>query len=801
MTSLLGDVRYSLRSLAAQPAFVVIAVLSLALGIGVNTAIFSALNALLLRPMAVRDLDRSVIVFHASPGRADRGTSFPAYEHYRARTETFEDVMAFSGARPLSLIEDNRREQVYAEPVSAGFFRLADIKMRAGRPFDAEIDRRTGPHYVAVVSHAFWQRRFASDPGVVGRLISLNSQSFTVIGVADAGFTGLDSEVSADLWIPIATWAHLIREPGRLTGNEHWITTIGRLKEGVTIEHARAAMAVAGQPLHELPGEQTRVRSVRERSTAAPTEALAIGAGTFAVGRIVLALACTNIANLLMARAAARQREMSIRRALGANRARLIRLWVIDSLVLCLSAGSVALVLAWWMLDAAVAFKPPVRIGQPGAPTLPLDFRLDLPVLLFAGGLAVSTAVAIGLVAGLQGSRPGVKRFVPGFNLRSGLIALQMALALILLIPCGLFVRSSLNVSSVAPGFNADNVLLLPISTTQGGERVQKPPGFDQQLADQVSALPGVVAATLMDPVPLWFGGNFAGFAADDGERTSSPEQIGFARIGTTYFETVGIPLLAGRGFTSADRESAPRVAIINETLARRHWGGIGALGRYLRHRGSAVQVVGMARDARYSSLAETSRPWVYLPLAQAPTDNPTLSLAVRTSGDPTRIVPAIEREVRALMPSWPVFQFRTLDEGLKLQQALPRASASILGSLGTFGLLLAAIGLYGVMAYVVRQRTQEIAIRLALGASVRNVVTLIVRQGMVICLAGGAMGMAVAVVGTRWLDSLLFGISTADPVTFIAVPLILAGVALLACVIPTRHAARLNVLQALRRE
>jgi putative ABC transport system permease protein len=528
-------------------------------------------------------------------------------------------------------------------------------------------------------------------------------------------------------------------------------------------------------------------------------DALTIVAGTFAVGLIILALACTNIANLLLARAAARQREMSIRAALGGSRTRLVRLWLVDSLWLSLAGGVLGLLVAWGMLDAAVAFKPPALIGHAAAPTLPLDFRLDLRVLLFAIGLSVSTAVVIGLVTGLHGSRPRLERFAPGFNLRSGIIALQMALALILLIPCGLFVRSWRNASSVAPGFTANNVLLLPISTDQAGVRVQKPAGFDQQLAERVSALPGVDAATVMDPVPLWFGGSFARFASDDGQQTSG-DQIGYARVGTRYFETVGIQLLAGRAFTSADVESAPRVAIVNETMARHLWPG-GALGRYLRHRGNTIQVVGIARDAKYLSLAETARPWVYLPIAQAPTNNPSLSLGVRTSGDSTRIIPAIEREVRALVPNWPPFQFRTIDEGLKLQQALPRAGASLLGSLGAFGLLLAAIGLYGVMAYVVTQRSQEIGIRLALGAPVRSVITLIVRQGMAVCLAGGAIGMVVAFVATRWLDSLLYEVSASDPATFMTVPLVLAAVALLACYIPARHAARVNVLQALRRD
>jgi predicted permease len=798
MSSLLGDVRYSLRSLAAQPGFVVVAVLSLTVGIGVNTAIFSAVNALLLRPIAVRDLDRSVIVFHASSERSDRGTSFPAYQHYRARTEIFDDMMAFSAPRPLLWLENDTRHQVYAEIVSAGFFRIADIRIQAGRPFDDDIDRRTDRQYVAVLSHAFWERRFASNPAVIGQPINLNGQPFIVTGIAAPGFTGLDAEVSADLWIPMTTWAHLIGEPGRLTGSEHWMTTIGQLKEGVTMAQAQAAMAVAGRQLHQPPGEQTRVRSVHERSMESVTDAVIIGSGAFVLGLMVLALACTNIANLLLARAAARQREMAIRTALGGSRVRLIRLWVVDSLLLCSTAGGLGLLVAGWILGAAVGFKLPVEIGQPALPTL--NFHLDLRVFVFAIGLSLFTAVAIGLVAGLQGSRPGVKRFAPGFNLRSGIIALQMALALILLIPCGLFVRSALNASSVAAGFNTDNVLLLPVSANQAGVRVQKPPGFEQQLADRVSALPGVEAATLMDPVPLWFGGNNAHFSIDDGP-SASAHRLAWSRIGTKYFNTLRIALLAGREFTAADSDSAPRVAIVNETMARRFWSDGNALGRYIRHGKAPIEVVGIVRDAKYRTLAETAQPFVYLPLAQEPSSNLTLSLAVRTSGDPMLLAPAIEREVKALMPNWPMFQFRTLDEGLKLQQALPGVGASILGSLGAFGLLLAAIGLYGVMAYVVRQRTHEIGIRLAIGAQIRDVIALIVKQGMAVCAAGGAIGMVIAFVAAQFLDSVLYGISASDPITFITVPLVLIGVALLACYLPARQAAGVDVLRALRRE
>jgi len=781
---------------------------SLALGIGVNTAIFSALDAFLLRPRAVRDLDRTVYVYHADPGNADRGTSFAAFERYRDRTETFSAVMGFSGARPLSLIDRDRRDQVYAELVTGDVLAIADVNLLIGRPFDREIDRIVGPPSVAILSHAFWRNRFASDPGIVGQAVNLNGQPFAVLGVARPGFTGLDPEVSADLWIPMTTWAHLVGEPERLTGDEHWITTIARLKDGVTLAQAQAAMAVAGQAAQPPPGQHTHVRSVRERSPASAGEVLAIGAAAFAVGLLVLTLACTNVANLVMARAAARQQEMSVRMALGGSRGRLIRLWVIESVLVSAAAGVIGLFIASWIIGVVVAFKPPTLLGQAGAPTLALAFQLDLRVFAFALGLSVLTAVVVGLIAGLQGSQPGVmramktgrmsdRRFAPGFNVRSGVIAMQMALSTILLIPCGLMVRSWMNASAVDPGFSAGHVLLLPISTDQAGVRVQKPPGFEQQLLERVAIQPGVETATIMDPVPLWFGGRYASYSIEgrDGVR------IGHSSVGPNYFETLRISMVRGRGFTSADHTSAPLVAVINETMARRFWPDGGALGSHLRRRDARLEIVGIVKDAKHVSLAETSQPWVYQPFAQDPSDNAAVSLAVRTIGDPLHLRAVIEREVKALIPTWPAFQFRTLDEGLQLQQFLPRAGATLLGVLGTFGLLLAAVGVYGVMAYVVRQRTHEIGIRLALGSPTFKVLALVMRQGMWVSSIGAAIGIGAALLLTPFLSTLLYGISSVDPVTYLAVPLVLLSVALLACYVPASRVTRVSTLEVLRHE
>jgi macrolide transport system ATP-binding/permease protein len=601
------------------------------------------------------------------------------------------------------------------------------------------------------------------------------------------------------VWIPLATWAHVAGEPGRLTGEEHWLTTIAQLKPGMTMDRARAIAAAAGQAVHSVPGQQTRLRSIGEwRLSGQFMDAMIAGAGALGVGLLVLALACTNVANLLIARAAARRREMSVRMALGGTRARIARLWLTESGLLCGGAGALSFLVAWWLLELLVAFRPPVHIGHADAPALPFGFQIDLRVFVFTLGLASLTAAAVGLIAARQASPDRVRAFSPGANTRSAIIALQMALSLLLLLPCGLFVRSWLNASVIDTGFSTDGVLLLPISARQPGVTVRKPPAFDEQLAARVRALPGVQAAAVMDPVPLWFGGNTASFAIDRPSGRAS-FQMGFQVVTPGYFETLQIPLLRGRDFTPADHAAAPHVAIVNETMARRFWPNGDALGQRIRNRDAVIEIVGIARDAKYLTLGEQSRPWLYRPLAQRGSDNSSLSLAVRTSGDPLRLRMAVEREVRALMPGWPSFQFRTLDEGLQLQRALPRAAATLLGALGLFGMGLAAIGIYGVMAYVVRQRTKEIAIRMAMGAPIASVFLLVIKQGMAVCAVGAGVGVAVALVATRFLGSVLYGIGTSDPLTFVAVPGLLLAVALLACYLPARAISRVNPLVALR--
>ena len=806
MERLLQDLRYTSRGLRRQPGFFLATVLSLALGMGVNTAIFSATDSLLWKALPVRNPDRTIYVFHSSPANADQGTSFRAFDTYRGRSDLFFSVMAFSGARPMLLDEAGRSETVYVQPVTAGFFSIADVALEAGRPLDAGADVVGDASLAVILSHRSWMRRFGADPAIVGRAIQLNGRLFIVAGITRAGFTGFDPEVSVDLWIPVTAWAHVVGEPERLTSDEHWLTTIATLRDGVSREQAQSALATMSS-VRTSAEQQVRVRPISERLSGTDTDVIIISAAALLAGTLVLVLAWTNAASLVIARAAARQREMSVRAALGGSRVQLVRLWLVETALISAVACVGAIVLAWWIVGAAVAFELPVGIGHSGSATLAIDFHLNARVVTFVLGLSTLSAVVVSLLSGVRLTTARAmrltdgwteRRFLPGLNLRSAVLGLQLVLSLVLLIPAGLLVRSWINGATTDPGFSADNVLLVPISSHQSGTRVAKPADFEMQLIARVRSLPGVQSVTALDPVPLWFAGNSAFYAADDG---SSARPLAFARVAPEYFRTLRLPLVQGRDFTTADDASAPPVAIVNETLARQFFPGANALGRTIRHGTLTIAIVGISADAKYRSLAEPPQPMLYHPLAQEPTDNPSLSLAVRIARDSTELRQRIEREVRALAPGWPAVGFRRLDEGVAFQRLIPRTGATVLGVLGIFALALAAVGIYGVTAYVVTARTREMGIRLALGSPPGRVSTLIVMQVMRVCVPGAVVGTALALAASRILAAVLIATSPADAMTLVAIPLGLLGVATLAAYLPARRAARTNPLSALRAE
>ena len=806
MERILQDIRYTSRGLRRHPGFFLATVLSIVLGMGVNTAIFSITDSLLWKPLPVRDPNRTVYVFHSSPRSLDQGTSFRAFEAYRGRTDLFSVAMAYTGARPMLLGDGPRGEMVYAEPVTSSFFSIADGALQLGRPFDASADAANDPALTAILSHRCWTRRFGADSAIVGRRIELNSRSFIVSGVARAGFTGFDREASVDLWIPMTAWAHAAGEPARLTSDEHWVTTLATLRDGVSVEQAASALAATFDAVRIAPEQQVRVRPIGERSSSADTDVLVISGAAFLAGAMVLALAWTNAASLMIARAAARQREMSVRAALGGSRAQLLRLWLVETAMISAVAGASAVVLASWMLAAAGTFALPVEIGEMGSAMAPIDFQLDVRVLTFVFGLSAITALVLSLLSGVRLTSARAvrqqrawteRRYLPGLNLRSTILALQLVLSLVLLIPAGLLARSWINGATLDPGFSTDSVLLVPISSNQSGVRVPKPPDFEAQLIARVANWPGVQSVTAMDPVPLWYGGNSAHFGSGDGD----VRRMGWSRVGPQYFRTLRLRLVQGREFTAADNASAPPVVIINETFARQLFPGADAIGRTIRSYKTTLEIVGIAADAKYRSLADTPQPFVYRPLAQEPTDNASLSLAVRFDRDSPQLRQRIEREIRELVPAWPVVQFRTLDEGLRLQRLVPRTGATVLGVLGVLALVLAAVGIYGVTAYVVSAKAREMGIRLALGSPPARVTRLVIAQVMRVCVPGAAVGTALAVVAAHLMSVVLVATSPADPATLLLVPIALLAVAVLAAYLPARRAAGTHPLSVLRAE
>jgi putative ABC transport system permease protein len=490
----------------------------------------------------------------------------------------------------------------------------------------------------------------------------------------------------------------------------------------------------------------------------------------------------------------------------------LIRQLLTESLVLALLGGLGGLLVATWVVSSVLAIKPPTPPGDMGLPTFALDFKVDPRVFGFTLLLSVIASLAFGLAPAIQaskadlisalktetaGNRSGRRRF----SLRNFLVVSQVAMSILLLISAGLFTRSWLHSASLHPGFDTDHVLMLSLATDQAGLNINKPPGFDQQLVDQVAALPGVQAASLVDPVPLWFGGKFAYFTIE-GRDSSSAEPIGHSHVSAGYFNTMHIPFVTGRDLDNVDTMSAGKVAIVNQTMANRYWPGANPLGKRIINKEATIEVVGVVRDVKQRTLGEAPQPWMYIPISQNTTSNqirPTL--LVRTVDTPSKIAGAIQREVKTLDPTWPIFDFKTLSDSVSIQAFVPRIVATFLGGIGLFGLLLAAAGVYGLVAYSVSQRTQEIGIRLALGARASDVLSLVIRQGLALILVGLAIGGVAAFLLTRFLAVFLNGISPVDIVTFVSVSLLMVAAGLLACWIPARRATKVDPMIALRYE
>ena len=818
--NLLKDVRYGARMLLKSPAFTVVAVLSLALGMGVNTTIFSIVNAVLLRPLPVLQPDQLVEVYTSDSGGYPYGTSsYPDFRDFRRQSTVFSGM----AAQEFTILNLDRpegpSELIFGEAVSGNFFDLLGVEAAVGRMFAPEEDSTPGTHPVVVLGHGFWQRHFNGDPAAVGQTIKVNGTTVTVIGVAPEEFTGTWPLVALDIWTPMAM--QVLLNPGgpdpeylEARGNRsHFIKA--RLRPGVTIEEAEAQLKTVMDRLREEFPDRIRDRTVNLLPVSdvrlhplvdgaiVPVAGLLLG-----VVGLVLLIACANVANMLLSRASIRRQEIAVRLALGASRWRLVRQLLSESLLLSLAGGALGLLMAYWTTGLILAFQPPIPIS------VALDLGIDVRVLGFALFAALVTGVVFGLAPALQSSRPdlvaALKEDVARggrrgrrFGLRNILVVTQVAVSLVLLIAAGLFLRSLSRAQRLDPGFESEGIAIVTTPLELVGYSVDESRVFADELMRHVNAMPDVVAAGLTDRVPVGIGISTTSVRIE-GNVVPETEQlpgIDIAKVGPGYFDVFRIPLVAGRAFTGNDDQDAPLVTIVNETFARRYWPGENPIGKRIARgrRGEWMEVVGVTRDHKVRTLGEDPRPYFHVPFAQS--FEPFITAVVRTDGDAAAMVEQT-RQLMLMLDSDLVFlEAKTMRENLEIMTFPVRMGAQLLSLFGFLALGLAAVGLYGVIAYVVSQRTHEIGLRMALGAESGDVLKLIVQQGMEIVAVGVLVGLLVAMGMTWLLSSFLYGVSAIDPITFGATSLVLIAVALVANLIPARRAAGVDPLIALRYE
>ena len=826
MRTLWQDVRYGARMMVKASGFTLIAVLSIALGIAVNAAVFTLVNGMLLKPMPVRQPERLVALYTLEPDSIyPTQFSYPDYVDYRDHNQVFSDLFIHYTTQGLSLKgREGLAEMVCGELVTGNYFTALRLDAALGRLFTSEDDKKPGGHPVAVLSHAFWQRRFAGDPNVVGQIVKLNGHDFTVIGVAKKGFSGTRQfGWIPDVYLPLMMYAQAI--PGT---NETFLSNRGsrsfnvngRLRDGVTIEQARAAMSLfAKQLANDYPQTHANLGvGMIPAGTKTQPAVVLMGYTATMVGMmmglvgLVLLVACANVANLLLARATVRRKEIAVRLALGANRLRLIRQLLTESMMLSVLGGALGLVLAIWLSDL-------FRFGEPKVDFATMDFDYDLSldyrVLGFTLVVSVLTGVIFGLAPAFQTSRPDLVPTLKGetgnigagrrrFNLRNLLVVAQVALSLMLLISAGLLVKSMRNAQAMNPGFRTDHLLMASVNVDLHGYDGARGRRFYKQLGERLQSLPGVERASFAGPLPLDQYDYGARFTIEGRVPKTENERLSalYSIVGHNYFETMNTLIVRGRAFTELDNENAPRVVIVNETMARRYWPDQNPIGKRLRLGGEQspwLEIIGVARDGKYITLGEPATDYFFLPFWQ--NYDGRMTLIAHTTGDPESVVAGIRQEVRALDEQLPVYGVRTATEFLDRVLSGPKSIAAVVSGFGALALLLAAIGLYGVMSYAVAQRTREIGVRIALGAGSRDLRRMILRQGLKLSLGGVALGLAGAFGLTRLMASLLYSVSATDPLTFIVIPLSLVVVALLACWIPARRATKVDPMVALRHE
>jgi predicted permease len=806
-----NDVVHALRLLRKAPVFSLTSILSLAIGIGANAAIFSLADALLLRDRpGIRDPRMLVDVGRTQRGEGFDNMSYPNFADYRDRNTVFSGLAGYRfGSEPMGLGGSDGAERVFGAPVSGNYFDVLGVPMAIGRGFLMSEDKVGAAQQVTVLSHRLWQRRFAASRDVLGRTIHLNGRPFTVVGVTAPGFVG-NTFTDTDLWVPLTSYAEG-RSPELLANRAAvWMVAVGRLKPGVTRDQAHAQMTSISRDLErDYPKENKEKGVALTPSHRLPGFMRAYVAAfvglLFVLVGLVLAIACTNVAGMMLARSLARAREVAVRIAIGAGKGRIIRQLVTESLLLSVVGAAGGAVLALWMIRAFRALLPTLPV------VVAVDIRLDWRVLAFSAVLAVVAGVLFGLVPALQaantdlttamkteGSVSGPRRL----RLRQSFVVAQVAMSVLLVVTGLLFARSLFNAGSIDPGFDVADVDVVEIDFRLAGYSRDTGGLVQNQVLARVQQLAGVRSAAFVAQLPLMGGGIGFGPLRRPGQAADvRPLHADWNMVTPQYFETMRSALIGGRPFTDADRATTPPVAIVNETFAQQAWPGQDVLGKTLEHDSGdskrILTVVGLARNAKYRSLGEEPRAFIYVPLAQ--NYRADLSLVVKTDG--RRMGSDVRSVVRQINPNLPIVHSATLAETTAVGLLPHRLVAAIAGSFGFVGLLLAAIGIYGITAYNVTQRTREIGVRVALGAARRDVLSLVIGQAMRMSVVGAAIGLLLAAAATRLLVSLLYGVQPIDPVSFGAGAALFAALALAASWMPARRAASLNPVEALRAE
>ncbi len=819
MQTLWQDLRYGARMLAKKPGLTLVVVLTLGLGIGANATIFSAVNALLLRPLPVKDPEQIVAL-----GMRDNHLEFPhglSYEDfldYREKNEALSDL-ALYWTLSAGLSHEGRAERAIVDVVSANYFSLLGVDAIHGRTFLPDEDRVEGANPLMVLGYGYWQRAFGGNPQIIGETVKLNGHPFTVIGIAPKNFKGILEMLDKAAYVPISMVGQVAPGTSLRGRANHNFQSIGRLKPGVSREQAESALnVVAAQLAQAYPDTNAGVGIVVVPETEARPD-IAVSSvmpRIFAIFMLlvglVLLVVCANVANLLLARATGRTKEMAIRAAIGAGRGRLLRQLLTETALLALIGGALGLTLAFWATDLLASVGNNIRTDA----VIDFNFSPDWRVY----GFTLLVALIAGVIAGIAPAFRSVRADLiavlkEGGRSSSGaarhrlsnlLVVSQMAVSLALLVGAWLFVQSMLKAKDIDMGFRQGNLLMLSMEPELQGYDEARSRRFYDDLAARVKNLSGVESASVASFVP--FSGNTQGVQVSiEGAavvKESEQPMIFSNFVDADYFQTMGVPLLRGRAFSSQDKADTTRVAIINETMARKFWPQADALGKRIRiseRESERIEVVGIARDGKYMLLTEEPRPFLYLPLAQASASRGILH--VRATVDPLSLVAQVRQEIRALDSDLPVFDVKSLDAHLSGSVALApvKLGAMLVGSFSLIAVLLAIVGLYGVISYSVSQRTQEIGVRLALGAQTGDVLKMIVGQGAKLVLAGMLIGLLAAFGLARLLASLLVGVNATDPLTFAMMALLLGAIGLLACWLPARRAVRVDPMVALRYE